>query len=91
MTRGAPCPGLGSLVVSQGGSPGDPAGQGWWRLPLSPPREWTPWPGLHTAQPEPEHVALTQPGPTGLSCGLQHGLCLNWALQRPAPTRKPQA
>ena len=42
---------------------------------------------LHSLNPE--HVALTRPGPAGLPCGLPHGLCLNWALQRPAPTRKP--
>lgn len=77
-------------MVSRGSSPGDPTGQGWWRLPLSPPREWTPWPGLHTAQPAPEHVAFTQPGPAGLSCGLQHGLCLNW-LGSPASSPHTRA
>ena len=36
------------------------------------------------------HVALTQPGPAGLSCGLQHGLCLNW-LGSPASSPHTRA
>lgn len=81
---GAPLPRAGLLVVSQGSSLVTPQGRagGGYRLALPESGPLGPAPHCTACT---RACRLTQPGPAGLSCGLQHGLCLNWALQRPGP------